>query len=67
MELASLMSPALASRFFTTSVTWEALHLVTVLPRYCKGKDQEGQLTTERHSAVTGLVGDSGEKVEEFL
>ena len=27
-ELASFMSPALASRFFTTSATWEAHNLV---------------------------------------
>ena len=28
IELASLMSTALASRFFTTSATWEARHRV---------------------------------------
>ena len=47
MELASLMSPAMASTFFTTSATWEALHLVAVLPKYFKGKGQEGQLQSQ--------------------
>ena len=28
IELVSLMSPALAGRFFTTSATWEALVLI---------------------------------------
>ena len=31
IELASLMSPALAGRFFTTSATWEAQVLVYLL------------------------------------
>ena len=30
-EPASLMSPALAGRFFNTSTTWEALELVTLI------------------------------------
>ena len=47
MELASLTPPALAGRCFTTGATWEALHLVAVLPKYCKGKDQEGQLQSQ--------------------
>ena len=33
IEPASLMSPALAGRFFTTSATWEA-HLVSYHPPY---------------------------------
>ena len=31
MELAPLMSPALAGRFFTTSTTWEALVIMPIL------------------------------------
>ena len=34
IEPASLVSPALAGRFFTASTTWEALNLVDVTNRY---------------------------------
>ena len=34
MEPPSLMSPALADRFFTTTVTWEALLLCNVLQKF---------------------------------
>ena len=35
MEPVSLMSPALAGRFFTTSATWEAQKSDSPLPRIC--------------------------------
>ena len=34
MEAVFLTSPALAYRFFTTSTTWEALHIVTYIFRF---------------------------------
>ena len=37
VEPTSLMSSALADRFFTTSVTWEALDIVTVISFYKTG------------------------------
>ena len=36
IKLTSLMYPALAGGFFTTSSTWEALHLDFTLPRASK-------------------------------
>ena len=40
-ELTSLTSPTLASRFFTTSATWEALQRLNFLPFAGKGKNSE--------------------------
>ena len=34
IEPTSLMSPALASRFFTTSTTWEALTILAVVAKF---------------------------------
>ena len=34
MEAMSLMLPALAGRFFTTSTIWEALNVLVPLPTY---------------------------------
>ena len=34
METASLKSPALAGRFFTTSATWEALPMLYIMVKY---------------------------------
>ena len=57
IEPASLMSPALAGRFFTTSATWEALYCL-LSPVYYKRvqlkSSQMGETHRERHGRRKG-------------